>query len=240
MNKLKNFFKKFNKPDETERKHTYSYEISGENNHIVIFNDNGEIGDLSKNISGLNILIKGNNNTIRIHEKAVFIDSFIQIGNDNVSVEINQSNLLSIYVRCCFGNNQNFRIGKNTEIGGASFYLDEEAACFIGEDCMFSNDIKVWCGDGHAILDKITGEFLNEIKIPMEIGNHCWVGQGCRLLKGGGLADDSILGGGAVLTKKYKETNIALGGNPAEVIRNNVTWNKKSVYALRKEKCQKI
>lgn len=195
MNKLKNFFRKFNKPDKTERKYTYSYEISGENNHIVIFNDDGEIGALSKNISGLNISIKGNGNTIRIHEKAVFVDSYIQIGNNNVFVEINQSNLLSIYVRCCFGNNQNFKIGKNTEIGGVCFYLDEESACFIGEDCMFSNDINVWCGDGHAVLDKITREFLNEIKTPVKIGNHCWIGQGCRLLKGCGLADDCILGG---------------------------------------------
>jgi len=214
----------------------HSYKILGENNRIVLFDDNGFEIDLNKNISGLTISIDGNNNLVRIHAKTVFIDSYIQIGNDNVCIEIDHSDFLSMYLRCCFRDGQKFKLGKNTEIGGACFYLDEETACFIGKGCMFSNDIKVWGSDGHAVLDKNTGEFINEVQSPIEIGNHCWIGQGCRILKGSGLADDSVLGGGAVLTKKFLEQNVALGGNPAKVIKKQIVWNKKSIYILKKEK----
>lgn len=49
----------------------------------------------------------------------------------------------------------------------------------------------------------------------IEIGNYCFVGTKVLLLPGSGLPDYSILGGGAVLTKKQSVSRMLYAGNPA-------------------------
>lgn len=51
----------------------------------------------------------------------------------------------------------------------------------IGKDCLFSNDIEIYAGDGHSIFDTATNERLNPCgtnltKNQVLIGNHVWGG----------------------------------------------------------------
>ena len=129
-----------------------TYNITGTNNKIVLFDDDGMEIPVKKEIDGLSIVCNGNDNVIRIHKDTKFYTSLIHIGNDKTNVEIGKSSCLCINVRCCFGEGQVFKIGDGTQIGQTTFYLDEQSGCCIGKDCMFSNGITVWGADGHGIL----------------------------------------------------------------------------------------
>lgn len=214
------------------------YSINGKNNKIIIV-ENGIERDLKvgETIAGLKIEINGNNNVVKLELPIKAENSFIQIGNDNVYVNIaSTQRFYNVFIRCCFGNGQVVQIGKSTTISGANIILDSFGSCTIGEDCMFSNSIRIWGDDGHSILDANTGEILNEPKGCVTIGNHVWVGEAVRITKNARIYDNSIIGGGAVAYKDYEESNVVIAGNPGKIVRRNITWDRRNTYFLQRER----
>lgn len=211
-----------------------TYEIYGEQNKIII-EENGierELGAQEK-IPGLNLIINGNNNYVKIKLPLEAINSAIEIGNDNVHVEIGPSrHFVDVFIRCSFSDGQKCVIGPHTTISGANIILDECSSCFIGEDCKLSNSIRIWGSDGHAIMDKDTKEFLNKPTHPVIIGNKCWIGEAVRIQKGAIIPDNTIVGAGSIVTKKFTEENTIIAGSPAKIIKQNVIWSRHSIYSL--------
>lgn len=93
----------------------------------------------------------------------------------------------------------------------------------VGERCLFSNDIVLRTGDSHSVLS-LDGMRINPAA-DVYLGNHVWVGQRVIILKGSHIGDESILGTGAVVTGKKFKNNVIIAGNPARVIKENVTWH---------------
>ena len=89
---------------------------------------------------------------------------------------------------------------------------------------MFSSNIKFRTGDSHSVLD-LEGNRINPSK-DITIGNHVWIGQSVFVGKGASIGDHNIVGACAVVTKKFDRTNVALGGNPAKIIKENVDWSR--------------
>jgi acetyltransferase-like isoleucine patch superfamily enzyme len=58
----------------------------------------------------------------------------------------------------------------------------------------------------------------------IRIGNKVWIGAGVRILKGVEIADGCVVAAGTILTKSFLEPNCLIGGNPARVLRQNVSW----------------
>jgi acetyltransferase-like isoleucine patch superfamily enzyme len=54
---------------------------------------------------------------------------------------------------------------------------------------------------------------------PITIGDYCMVGSNARFVPGAGVANCSVVGMGAVLTKLVTETHVMIGGNPAVIVR---------------------
>lgn len=54
---------------------------------------------------------------------------------------------------------------------------------------------------------------------PIDIGRFCWMGMGAVILPGVQLADFTIVGAGAVVTKSFTEGYCVIAGNPARVIK---------------------
>lgn len=218
------------------------YLVNGVNNKIIIVENGVERGlRVGETIPGLKIEINGNNNTVKLELPIKAENSFIQIGNDitndDVYIKISQSMLFrEVYIRCFWGKGQFCKIGKNTTICSANIILDSLASCIIGEDCMFSNSIRIWGDDGHSILDANTGEILNEPKGAVTIGNHVWVGEAVRITKNARIHDNSIIGGGAVAYKDYEESNVVIAGNPGKIVRRNITWDRRNTYFLQRER----
>ena len=65
---------------------------------------------------------------------------------------------------------------------------------------------------------------INNIKSTVHIGERTWVCANSILLKGADIADDSIVGNASVVTKKFTDTHVILGGNPAQIVKKGIFW----------------
>lgn len=111
---------------------------------------------------------------------------------------------------------------------GTRIYLqDDESYVKIGEDCMFSWGIDVWCTDVHTITD-LNGTPQNYGK-SIDIGRHVWVGKDVKIGKNTKISDNSIVGWGSIVTKKFDETNVILAGNTAKIIKRGINWDKRDL-----------
>ena len=120
------------------------------------------------------------------------------------------------------------KIGKNCIFAHVDFF---PSFCNIevGEDTMMSRDVEIWGHDQHVILDAKTKKLLNAEKTTLHIGNHCWIGAGASILKNGTIPDNTIVGTHAVVTKPYTQPYTALGGNPAKLIKTDISWSTETV-----------
>ena len=46
--------------------------------------------------------------------------------------------------------------------------------------------------------------------------------------KNASIGDNSIIGASSIVTKRFDDTNIAIGGNPAKIIKKDVNWDWRS------------
>lgn len=216
-----NFMNVFKK----KRKKTHQCNIidTGKNN-IIETNGNNNIS----------INVSGNNNTISIKKLApqngkliislhgdnskIFIEENLHIGSTlGITMGQNHPN----FGKC---SNAELKIGKNTSIGSASIITyNSNAQINIGNNCMFAWGIELYHTDAHPVIDKETGSILNKVK-KMIIGDHCWLGADCCILKNVCLPNNTIVGNKAVVTKSFTEEYTAIAGNPAKTVKTNVDW----------------
>lgn len=157
--------------------------VNGQNNKLILIDEQGNEKPMTTNIPRMKIYIKGNNNTIRIPEKNQICGSF-GIRSNNVLIDIKSQKTLNINVSTFFQDGQKLIIDEDTTIYGANIFLNEkEASVFIGKNCLFSGNITIWATDGHAILDAQTNEVLNPITKPIIIHDHCWCGHSVFMTK---------------------------------------------------------
>lgn len=174
--------------------------ISGSGNRVII----GSNCMLRK----ASFFIRGNNNTIIIGDGCSAY---------NVQFHIEQDGN-AIYV----GDGTTFH-GRDAQ--AVHLAADEGSRILIGNDCMFAHSTQIRSTDSHSIIDD-SGKRINPAK-DVVIGNHCWIGLQCIILKGVELADRCVVAAGAVCSKKYEESNCVIGGNPARVIKRNIDWDRK-------------
>lgn len=122
------------------------------------------------------------------------------------------------------GNDCLLDIKKGTTIRGAEIVVGEDySSVTIGEDCMFSNKIRIRTTDGHPIYD------TNHNRINpaghIIIGNHVWIAQSACILKNAQIGDNSIIGMCAVVTHTIPPNSVA-AGIPAKVIKTGMIWER--------------
>ena len=201
----------------------HTYDIKGENNKIILVDNNTcQERLLVGTIPGLIIIIHGNNNVVHVAKNTIFNNSEISISNDNCEIEL-LCKFCKIGVSCDNGDGQILKIGKNSSLGGVYFHMQQNSKIIIGENCLFSDEIHFWSNDGHTLLDD-KGNVLNDTQ-PIIVGNHCWVGYQVKLLKGSELADNCVVGFGSILTKKILTKNCVVAGIPARVVKENINWD---------------
>lgn len=92
----------------------------------------------------------------------------------------------------------------------------------IGDDVLFSWDALLMDSDLHEIFDE-QGRHTNAPK-PINIGNHVWIGCRTTILKGTSIPDGCIVAAGSVMRGQFSEPKAAIGGNPAKIIKQNISW----------------
>jgi carbonic anhydrase/acetyltransferase-like protein (isoleucine patch superfamily) len=125
---------------------------------------------------------------------------------------------------------------------GGVFYFGREAtanhfvttckgqgnALLIGEDCMFATEILINPTDFHAVVDLKTNKILNEAAGPVRpiiIHPHVWLGGRAIVMKGVTIGAGSVVAAASVVTRSLPDRVVA-GGNPARILRNDVSWTR--------------
>ena len=175
-------------------------------------------------LSKCKIRIKGTNNNVFIDNHSTLFCCKISItGNDNTIIidERVCAVKCEIYIE---DDNNLVKIGKDSHISGLTHLACIEGCnIIIGEKCLFSSDVTFRTGDSHSILD-LDGIRINP-SLDIEIGNHVWIGNKTIITKGVNIAKNCILATGSVVTKKFDDSNVIIGGVPAKIIKRNVNWD---------------
>lgn len=202
--------------------------ISGKGNVIEIDNCQGS----------LRIHIPGNGNTINMPDCQGYLKVSVY-GNDNLvkfGTKANYTGEIAIGVSSCECHNARLIVGDNFNSGGVNIQLQENnSSITIGNDCMFSWDITIWCTDTHSVINKEDGRLLNFGK-SVEIGNHVWLGRSVSIAKNTKISDNSIVGWCSNVTRVFDEANVIIAGNPAQIVKRDVNWDSKApnLYQVKK------
>ena len=171
--------------------------IKGKGNHI-------NFGEYCR-LRNCNIVVHGKNNTVAFGKECILSGLSILIEGDNNSIVLGDR----VVVNASKGQPTVINAFGGTEIK-------------IGEDSLLSNNIEIHSTDYHGIYNS-NGERINPDKSIL-IGSSVWIGLGVIVLKGTELPDGSIVGAGSIISRKFKEDNCIIAGNPATIIKRQVFW----------------
>ena len=173
---------------------------------VLIIGKNNSIICKSKLGRGVKISIIGNNNELLIEEGCI-----IKIAHFKLE-ELNNK----------------IMVKAGTTIEEAHLAVSEEGTeIVIGKDCMLSTNIRITTSDSHSILNLIDRKRINPAK-SIIIGDHCWIGTRVTINKGVRIEDNSVIASNSLVTKSFP-ANVIIGGIPAKVLRNGITWLRERV-----------
>ena len=171
------------------------------------------------------------NAEINVDESCVF-------GNDSrINAKLYGGCRINIAKKCVFEDGVTLSVFSDGEISigkNTKFVHDTEIIVLggmtldIGRDCLFSFEIKIYCGDGHSIFDLVEKKRINPLvkgspKNIISIGDHVWVGMRTIILNRCVIGKCCIVGAGSLVKGEYPN-NCVIAGSAAKVIRKNVTW----------------
>lgn len=122
--------------------------------------------------------------------------------------------------------NCTLKIGKNFTSNGTMIQICEDnTEVTIGDDCMFSAEVKLWASDTHTITD-MGGTCINQGRY-IHIGDHVWLGYGTSILKNTVIPAGCVCGCQSVVSGRFDLSNSVIAGNPAKVCKKDINWNRK-------------
>lgn len=211
----------------------YKTTITGNNNTLILVHDGKEYVSRDWDvIPNMRFDIRGNNNIVKINRNLRCTQACsIKIDTDNANFVIMAHRLEHTHIWGHIpGNGQSVFIGSGTFIRGASIFLTGKTACHIGNNCLFSTDIDIKTTDSHTIRDRDNGQVINNQKHTLTIGDNCWIGQYVHITKNAKIPNNTIVGVASVVAKSFDEEYTCIAGNPAKVVKQNVTWELDDPY----------
>ena len=120
---------------------------------------------------------------------------------------------------------QGMKIGKNCCIF-SDIFSKEPYLISIGDNTTISGDVILLTHDNS--ISKYLTEFT-DLFGRIDIGKNCFIGMRSMILPGVTLADNTIVGAGAVVTKSVTQPGLIVAGSPARVIGTIEDLKKKNV-----------
>lgn len=96
----------------------------------------------------------------------------------------------------------------------------------VGADCMLADNIAIYLGDNHGVVDVTTGELLSSIMSETTIEEHVWIGAASRIVKNAHVGKGSIIATNSIVTGKRFAPCSLIAGNPAQIKRSNTSWTR--------------
>lgn len=176
----------------------------------------------SSKLKNSKIIIEGVNNHVQIGKHTLLNRCYIIIKGNECSIKIGEGTVLNDVTIWCEDNKSSVIIGNSGLImGNVQLAATEGKKIVIGNDALFSDDIHIRTGDSHSIVDG-DGIRINTAK-DVILGNHVWVGNKVIILKGSTVGNNCVIGSGSLVTRQFDE-GLALGGNPARILKENINW----------------
>ena len=164
----------------------------------------------------------GHNNVVIIGKGCRLNRCKVELYGNNNTIELGQK-CIGINVGLYASDGSTIKIGNKVHFAGeikiAS--LEGKQVC-IGDDCLFSSEIRVRNGDSHSIIDQSMKRINPAADIV--IGQHVWIGQQVIILKGAMIDRDCVVGIRSLVTGKRFEAGSIIAGSPAQAIRDGITW----------------
>lgn len=171
----------------------------------------------------IRIISHGKNNQVVIGKGCRLRNCAINIYGDHNRV-IMQNDCVGHELDMWISEGSMVKIGEHTHFAGnIHLAATEGKEISIGERSLFASEIVVRTGDSHSVLDA-NGNRINQAK-NVAIGNHVWTGQNVTVLKGSFIGNDCIIGACSLVSGKIYPNNCVIAGNPAKVIKTEVTWD---------------
>lgn len=125
---------------------------------------------------------------------------------------------------CDYG--ENIHVGENFYSNFNLTILDVNKVV-IGNNCLIGPNVSIYTA-GHPIDADVRITML-EFGKEINIGNNVWIGGNAVINPGVTIGDNVVIASGAIVTKSF-DSNLIIGGNPAQVIRkitdeDRVYWN---------------
>lgn len=201
---------------------------------LVIEADQGNLIqiDPQANFERSRIIVKGTQSRIILGKCLLYKNLFVNfIGNNKtLLIDGTSKRIVNLRIISHRGNCQSIRIGQGLSCGGMEIQMNDGDESFIlGSDCLLSWGIKARTSDGHSIVDLSSNRAINLPK-PISIGNHVWICEDVKLMKGARIPSNSVIASGAIVTNSFDDdsANCVFGGIPAKVIKNGITWNREA------------
>ena len=114
---------------------------------------------------------------------------------------------------------------------GAGVRVEDCKACVltshgrieVGAGGQISVGVTLYNTDAHPVYRLGSDKPVNRART-LHVGDHVWIGAHVTVLKNAHIPDDCIVGWGSVVTGRFEHPHCALGGNPAKVIAEGITW----------------
>lgn len=168
-----------------------------------------------------NIIFEGEGNVVFLCENALLNNSQIYLcENENVLFIAHSEICADITLlgwSLCYIGNRNYL---NPTRAKSMITLAEHKNLIIGDDNLISWACEFENFDWHYIYDS-KGKRINKAK-SIYIGDHCWIGQNAKFLKGAFLASGVILGARSICVNKSYHSNAIYAGAGARKIREQI------------------
>lgn len=113
---------------------------------------------------------------------------------------------------CAYG--MNITLGADVYLNAGCTILDTSMVS-IGAQTLLGPGVQIYCANHHK--DPLKRAAGLEIAQPVRIGARVWIGGGAIILPGVSIADDAIIGAGAVVTRDVS-AGATVVGNPAKAV----------------------
>ncbi len=118
-------------------------------------------------------------------------------------------------------------IGCNVVVANDTI-INSRSGLTIGHGSMIGQRVLIMDYDGHPVFKKdgtlLVERYGGDVQ-KISIGKGVWIGTGAMILKGASIGDGAIVGAGSVVTGHVPPNSI-VAGNPAKVVREDITWTK--------------
>ena len=170
----------------------------------------------------LDVIFYGSNNVINV-----------STDNKNIILSVTMYNngtlILGSNVACNMFNNLKIKIaddalvkiGNNTAfINGCKILADKQSVITIGNDCLFSTNTLISCSTAISAANGTSNTVF--------VADHIWSGWGTTLIQGCNLGCCCIVGAKSLIDNKFPPNSL-IAGDPAKIIRSNVTWHRNNM-----------